>query len=106
MSMAQSRGHVHLVVKKLRGEVSAVWPLRGSGVGVNTQPGEEAVIAQRFEYRSVKLFGEIDFAFGSILEPKPDGVTTNVTGSSDVDHIHSNGGMGLSCFRSLPTSRS
>src|SRR5258708_3095302 len=82
----QSRSRADLVVEKLRRKVSTVGPLHGSRVGVDAQADEDLLIPQGLEDRPVKLFRQIDLALGPVLEPEPDGVTTNVTSLGDVDH--------------------
>jgi len=65
--------------KKFGSEVCAVRPDQCPKLWVHLKLEKEVVVLQRLKYRTVDLVGEIDFAFDSVAETKPEYITSDMT---------------------------
>ena len=87
----------HGLVKKLRGQVSAVLPNNGLQFRINSEGPECREISQRLEDFSLQFPREIHFTLCPIVEADPDDVIADLSCFSDMkDHgDHSKGSIGF-----------
>jgi hypothetical protein len=71
-------GDSHVVVQKLWREIGPIGPHESVKLGVDREPPEIILVAQRFEYRATQSRPKIDFAGGSVPKPQPHDVPTDV----------------------------
>ena len=77
------------IAKELGSQVGVVGPRDRLRLGVNEDLREEGDVLQRLEDRPVQFIGEIDFAFGAVVEPQPKNVVLYVANGYDVEELDS-----------------
>ena len=71
---AWSGKHLHVLIKKLRGQVCAVVPYDGLEFRIDPETFEDFLVPQWTKDLTLEFGFEIYFAFSAVVEPKPDDI--------------------------------